>query len=116
VDQSSRTVPAIFEFDNTDGRLRAGMNLRAAIYTGHSEKSLTVPASAIVDNTGTPVVFVQKEGESFERRVVNVGIKDGDRVGLRSGVTAGERVVNLGAYQVHLAAVAPAALGHGHTH
>jgi RND family efflux transporter MFP subunit len=116
VDQSSRTVPAIFEFDNTDGQLRAGMNLRAAIYTGHSEKTLTVPASAIVDNNGTPVVFVQKEGESFERRVVNVGVKDGDLVGLRSGVTAGERVVNLGAYQVHLAAVAPAALGHGHAH
>jgi hypothetical protein len=69
-----------------------------------------------VDNNGTPVVFIQKEGESFERRVVNVGVKDGDWVGLRSGVANGERVVNLGAYQVHLAAVAPAALGHGHTH
>jgi len=47
---------------------------------------------------------------------VNVGVRDGDWLGLRSGVTAGERVVSLGAYQVHLAAVAPAALGHGHAH
>ena len=116
VDKDSRTVSAIFEFDNTEGRLRAGMNLRVGIYTGHTEKSLAVPASSIVDNNGTPVVFIQKEGESFERRVVNVGVKDGDWVGLRSGVANGEHVVNLGAYQVHLAAVAPAALGHGHTH
>lgn len=116
VDKDSRTVPAIFEFDNKDGRLRAGMNLRASIYTGRDEKALAVPASAIVDDNGMPVVFVQKEGESFERRVVSLGTRDGDWVGIRSGVTAGERVVSIGAYQVHLAAVAPAALGHGHAH
>lgn len=116
VDKDSRTVSAIFEIDNPEGRLRAGMNLRAGIYTGRTEKMLAVPASSIVDDNGMPVVFVQKEGESFERRAVNAGTKDGDWVGLRSGVTGGERVVSLGAYQVHLAAIAPAALGHGHAH
>ena len=116
VDKDNRTVSAIFEFDNAQGRLRAGMNLRVGIYTGRTEKALAVPASSIVDNNGMSVVFIQKEGESFERRVVSVGTKDGDWIGLRSGVAAGERVVSLGAYQVHLAAVAPAALGHGHAH
>jgi len=116
VDKDSRTVSAIFEFDNSDGRLRAGMNLPVGIYTGRNEKTLAVPASAVVDNNGTPVVFVQKEGESFERRIVTLGSRDGDWVGVRSGVAAGERVVSLGAYQVQLAAVAPAALGHGHAH
>jgi len=116
VDKDSRTVSAIFEFDNAQGRLRAGMNLRVGIYTGRSEKTLAVPTSSIVDNNGMSVVFIQKEGESFERRVVSVGTKDGDWIGLRSGVSVGERVVSLGAYQVHLAAVAPAALGHGHAH
>jgi hypothetical protein len=28
-----------------------------------------VPASAIVDDAGRPIVFVQVEGESFERRL-----------------------------------------------
>jgi len=116
VDKDSRTVSAIFEFDNAQGRLRAGMNLRVGIYTGRTEKALAVPTSSIVDNNGMSVVFIQKEGESFERRVVSVGTKDGDWIGLRSGVSSGERVVSLGAYQVHLAAVAPAALGHGHAH
>lgn len=116
VDKDSRTVPAIFEIDNPEGRLRAGMNLRVGIYTGRTEKMLAIPASSIVDDNGMPVVFVQKEGESFERRVVNVGTKDGDWVGIRSGISNGERVVSLGAYQVHLAAIAPAALGHGHAH
>jgi len=116
VDKDSRTVPAIFEFDNPEGRLRAGMNLRVGIHTGRTEKILAIPASAIVDENGMAVVFVQKEGESFERRVVEPGIRDGDWVGLRSGVSKGERIVSIGAYQVRLAATAPAALGHGHAH
>lgn len=116
VDKDSRTVSAIFEIDNPKGRLRAGMNLRVSIYTGRTEKSLAVPVSAIVDDNGMPVVFVQKEGESFERHIVDMGTKDGDWAGLRSGVANGERVVSIGAYQVRVAAIAPAALGHGHAH
>lgn len=116
VDKDSRTVPAIFELSNADGRLRAGMNLRVGVFTGRTEKALAVPASALVDDHGQPVVFVQKEGETFERRVVILGTRDGDWVAVRSGLAAGERVVTLGAYQVRLAATAPAALGHGHAH
>lgn len=116
VDKDNRTAPAIFEFNNPGGRLRAGMNLRVGVYTGRTEKALAVPAAAIVDDNGQAVVFVQKEGETFERHVVTLGTRDGDWVGLRSGVASGERVVTLGAYQVRLAATAPAALGHGHAH
>ncbi|MDO9053793.1 MAG: efflux RND transporter periplasmic adaptor subunit [Gallionella sp.] len=116
VNKDTRTVPAIFEIDNPEGRLRAGMNLRVGLYTGRSEKILAIPASSIVDENGITVVFVQKEGESFERRVVEPGTRDGEWVGLRSGISNGERIVSIGAYQVRLAATAPAALGHGHAH
>ena len=116
VDKDSRTAPAIFEFNNPEGRLRAGMNLRVGVYTGRTEKALAVPAAAIIDDNGQSVVFVQKEGETFERRVATLGTRDGDWVALRAGVASGERVVTLGAYQLRLAATAPAALGHGHAH
>jgi multidrug efflux pump subunit AcrA (membrane-fusion protein) len=116
VDKDSRTVPAIFEFDNTKGSLRAGMNLRVGVYTGRTEKMPAVPASAVIDDNGMAVVYVQKEGEAFERRVIEPGIKEGDWIGIRSGVAAGERVVSKGAFQVRLAATSPATLGHGHAH
>lgn len=116
VDKDSRSVPVIFEFDNPEGRLRAGMSLRAGVFTGRGEQALAVPAGAVVDDNGQPVVFVQTEGEAFERRVVTLGTRDGGWVAVRSGLAAGERVVTLGAYQVRLAATAPAALGHGHAH
>lgn len=116
VDRETRTVPAIFEFGNPDGRLRAGLSLRAALYTGRTLTGISVPATAIVDDNGQPVVFVQVEGESFERRVVTLGFRDGDMVAVRSGLAEGERVVSRGAYSVRLAATAPAAFGEGHSH
>ncbi|PPD46452.1 MAG: efflux transporter periplasmic adaptor subunit [Methylotenera sp.] len=116
VDANTRTVPAIFEFDNPDGRLQAGMNVQASIYTGKSTQGVAVPVSAVIDDSGTSVVFVLREGESFERRVITTGSRDGDWVAVLSGLKAGERIVTLGAYQVRLAATAPAAIGHGHAH
>ncbi len=116
VDPKTRTVPAIFEFDNSDGALRAGVRLQARVFSGHSLREVAVPASAIVDDNGQSVVFVMLDGESFIRRVVRTGVRDGEWVGIDSGVAAGERVVTKGAYQVRLAATAPAAMGHGHAH
>lgn len=116
VDATTRTLPAIFEFDNRNGALRAGMNVQAQLYTGRALKGVAIPASALVDDGGIAVVFVQKEGESFERRAVETGPRDGDWVAIKSGVAAGERVVTRGAYQIRLAAAQPAAMGHGHAH
>lgn len=116
IDKETRTVPAIFEFANPDGRLKAGMSVRAALYTGRNVEAVAVPVEALVDDAGQPVVFVQTEGESFQRRAVKLGPRDGDWVAVASGVAAEERVVSRGAYQLRLAAAAPAALGHGHAH
>jgi hypothetical protein len=43
-------------------------------------------------------------------------VRDGDFVEVKNGLAEGERVVTLGAYDVRLAATAPAAIGHGHAH
>lgn len=116
VDASMRTVPAILEFDNPGGVLRAGMSLQAHLYTGRVVETVAVPASALVDDAGQAVVFVQVAGESFGRRAVVTGPRDGDWVAVMLGLAPGERVVNRGAYQVRVAAAQPATVGHGHAH
>lgn len=116
VNPETRTVPAILEFDNPGGRLKAGMQVRAGLYTGRVAQGVTVPAGAIVDDSGQPVAFVQKGGESFERRLVTLGPRDGDWIAVTSGLAPDERVVTRGAWQVRLAASAPAQAGHGHAH
>jgi membrane fusion protein, heavy metal efflux system len=116
VDRDTRTVPVIFEFDNPGRRLRAGTNVRAHVYTGRVTNAPAIPASSLVDDAGQPVVFVQLGGESFERRVVQPGLRDGDWIAITRGLKAGERIVTKGAYDVRLSAAAPAAVGHGHAH
>lgn len=116
VDRETRTVPVIFDFENRGRRLRAGMSVQAHIYTGRALTAPAVPVSALVDDGGQSVVYVQKAGESFERRVVQPGAREGEWVGITRGLSAGERIVTRGAYDVRLSAAAPATAGEGHVH
>ncbi len=116
VDPVRRTVPLVFEFPNVDGLLRVGMFAEVRVWAGDSTEGLAVPASAIVDEAGQDVVYVMLGGESFERRVLRLGFRDGDSIQVQSGLAAGERIVIRGAYLVRLAGASPAAAGHGHAH
>lgn len=116
VDPISRTVPVVFEFGNGDNRLRVGMFAHVHIWAGEEVEGVAVPVESLIDEAGHDVVYVMTGGESFERRVVRLGIRDGDYVHVESGIEAGERIVTRGAYLVRLAAASPAEAGHGHAH
>jgi RND family efflux transporter MFP subunit len=116
VDEKTRTVPVIFELTNPDQRLRIGSFATVWIETGAPTRVLAVPETAIVDDAGRKVVYVQVEGESFERRLVALGIRSGGWVQVTSGITKGERVVSRGAYEIKLAASGGAVPEHGHAH
>jgi multidrug efflux pump subunit AcrA (membrane-fusion protein) len=78
---------------------------------------VAVPADAVVDDGGQAIVFVQRGGESFERRPVRVGgPREGGFLHIAEGLRPGERVVTRGAHLVRLAALSPQAPGHGHVH
>ena len=75
-----------------------------------------VPKAAVLTEAGRPYVFVQIGGESFARRFIEIATRDGDLVGIRSGVKPGERVVTRGAYDVQLASAAGGLPAEGHVH
>jgi cobalt-zinc-cadmium efflux system membrane fusion protein len=83
---------------------------------GEAPARPVVPPSAVVDDAGRPIVFVQREGETFERRPVTLGARAGDLVQVVEGVSVGERVVTKGAYLVRLASLSTQAPSHGHVH
>jgi RND family efflux transporter MFP subunit len=116
VDPESRTVSVIFELGNPEARFAVGQSVFVRLFTGAQTPQLAVPESAIVDDAGRPVVFVQLAGESFLRRPVQLGIQASGYVGILDGVAAGERVVTAGAYQIRLAALSPQVPAHGHVH
>ena len=116
IDSQSRTAPLIFEFNNPSQRLRAGMFADVRVFTGETLHGIMVPTSAIFDDGGQEVIYTMLGGESFQRRVVRLGIREGDKVIILNGVEEGERVVSRGAYHVRLASSSPAEAGHGHAH
>jgi RND family efflux transporter MFP subunit len=117
IDPVTRTVPMVFEFQNPQRKLSVGSLVQTRIYTGEKMQSIAVPEAALIDDNGQDVVFVQSEGESFQRRVLRLGMRDRGYVQVFGGLNEGERVVTKGAYLVHLASSSPAQLGaHGHAH
>lgn len=120
IDSLSRTVPVLLEVANPDGSLKIAAHARVAVGTGLRESGVVIPASALLDEDGRPVVYVQPEGEAFEKREITLGGREGgpqgDRVLVRAGLKAGERVVTGAAYQVRLASLSTAVPVHGHEH
>jgi len=116
VDATTRTVPVVFEFTPGELRLPIGMAVQAQVFAGGARDAVAIPASSVLDEGGMSVVFVMTGGESFERRQVRLGARDGDWVEVLDGLTPGSRVVSRGAYLVKLASTGTAQIGHGHAH
>ena len=116
VDPKTRTVALVYELPNPEGRLRIGMALTVDVETAHVEEALAVPVSALVDEDSRAIAFVQVSGETFEKRDLTLGIRDGAFVQVLAGLAAGERVVTKGAYAIRLASVSTTIPAHGHAH
>jgi RND family efflux transporter MFP subunit len=116
IDPRTRALPLQIEVENRDGRLLVGQTGTAILYTGDALRLPVVPQAAVLTEAGRPYVFVQVAGERFARRFVDVVSRDAGKVGLRSGVKAGERVVTRGAYEIQLASAAKGLPAEGHVH
>jgi RND family efflux transporter MFP subunit len=116
IDPATRSVPLLMEVRNDQAQLRIGMNGQLTIPTGAKARVLAIPLGAIVDDKGIAVAFVQSEGESFERRELELGLQSEGYAEIKSGLKAGERVVTKGAYRVHLGSLSTTLPAHGHAH
>ncbi len=115
VDQS-RTIAVVYKVSNPDRELLPGMALNVFIETAHIEQALAIHESAVVEEDGRPIAFVQVSGETFQKRHLELGIQDGNHFQVLSGINPGERVVTRGAYALRLASVSTSIPAHGHAH
>lgn len=116
IDERTRSLPVQFDVDNRTGQLLIGQTVTATLYAGGVQKMPVVPREAVLMEAGRPYVFVHAAGESFARRFIEIGGRDGDRVGVRAGLQPGDRIVTRGAYDVQLASAAGALPAEGHVH
>jgi len=116
IDPKTGALPVQYEIDNTNGQLLIGQSGTALLYRHERMNVPAVPRAAVLYDAGRPYVFVQIGGERFARRYVEIAARDGDQVGLSSGVQPGDRVVVRGAYEVQLASAAKGLPAEGHVH
>lgn len=116
VDPASRTFPVVYQFDNRERHIALNQTVYVRLLFAATAAAPVVAESALVDDGGQPVVFVQLSGESFARRPVQLGQRAGGEVQILSGLTAGERVVTTGAHLIRLASLSTQVPAHGHVH
>lgn len=116
IDPATRTAGVTVEYPTRVGPEPIGARFAAHVFTEAPVDRLAVPRSAVIDDGGRDVVYVQTGGETFARRPVTLGVVDGAWVEVRDGVAVGERVVSEGAYLVKLASAGGEEIGHGHAH
>jgi multidrug efflux pump subunit AcrA (membrane-fusion protein) len=109
-------MAVVWEVANPANAIPIGATVTVAVPLGAEVQGVTVPLTAVLEEDGIPVVYVQVAGESFTRRVVRLGAKAGDRAVIADGVRPGERVVSGAAYQVRLASLGSSVPAHGHEH
>lgn len=116
LDTSTRTVPIIYELRDPDRRLVIGQAVSLRVFVSDATDAVTVLESAVVDDMGQSVVFVQVGGESFEQRTVQLGNREAGEVQVTGDIAPGERVVVRGGTLIRLAALSSQVPVHGHTH
>jgi membrane fusion protein, heavy metal efflux system len=116
VDPKTGALPIQFEVENPGGQLLVGQSGTAILFQRDRVRMPAVPRAAVLFEAGRSYVFVQLSGERFARRYIEVAVTDGDQVGIKSGISVGDRVVIRGAYEVQLASAAKGLPAEGHVH
>lgn len=113
---SNGYIPVYFSFSG-DPLAFAGGYAEVFLLCGNRQGVITVPRDALVEIQGNKYVYVSEHGHAFEKRLVETGSGDGERVEILSGLEPGETFVSKGASVVRMAeisAVAPPSHSHNH--
>jgi RND family efflux transporter MFP subunit len=108
-------IPVHFQIDSRPG-IMPGSFAEVYLKTVPIYNALVIPTSALIEEQGLFYVYVQTEGESFQKRELKLGANDGEKVQVLSGLAEGERIVTKGAYQIKLSQASGALPAHGHEH
>jgi multidrug efflux pump subunit AcrA (membrane-fusion protein) len=91
------TFPPVRNFDltvsvvDTDPRLRSGMSATARVEMDRIPNAIVIPASAVFQRSGSPIVYVMK-GSAAEPRTLKVLRRGRDQIAIADGLREGERI------------------------
>ncbi len=108
------TVTVLLEAPPAAG-LVLGTILEAQVLSIEEGEGIVIPASAVVDDGGVDVVYLQLSGESFIRQQVEVLERQGDRL-LVERLAPGQRLVSRGGDAIRRSSLMASGQAHGHVH
>ena len=101
LDPNSTTVEVWVQAANPGGKLKPGSSVRVAIVSQTVPKALVVPAASILTGPdGATSVFTLDASNKPIRKMVKVGIRTDTDVQIMDGLSEGERVVTVGAFEL----------------
>lgn len=108
------TVAVVLEAPSSTG-FALGSTVAAQVLSTEEQSGIVVPASALVDDGGVSVVYLQLSGESFVRQEVTVLARQGDLV-LLDHLVPGQRLVARGGEAIRRSSLMASGEAHGHVH
>jgi len=114
MDPATGTVSVLLEVPPSAG-LILGTSAQAQILLAETLPGIVVPTSALVDDGGVAVVYLQLTGESFARQAVHVLKRQGDRL-LLDRLVAGQRLVVRGGEAIRRSSLMASGEAQGHVH
>ncbi len=98
-DPATKTFLVRTLIDNPLGDIRPGMIGRVAFVRRIITDALVAPLFALVDKGGERLVFVEEDGLA-QSRTVSIGVIEGDRVQITSGLKTGDHLIVKGHTEV----------------
>ncbi len=98
-DPATKTFLVRSIIDNPGHDIRPGMIGRVAFVRRVIADAVAAPLFTLVDKGGERIVFVEKDGVA-ESRTISIGVIEGDRVQITSGLNAGDHLIVKGQTEV----------------
>ncbi len=115
VDPQTASISLILEVNRGASDLAMGSGVEAELLLASERKGIVIPASALIDDSGVSVAYVQMEGERFARREVSVVARQGGQA-LVEGLEPGERLVTVGGGAIRRSSLLSTGAPEGHVH
>ena len=115
LDPRTARVTVLVEVGLSAATLPIGSGVEAEILLGGEHRGIVVPVSALIDDSGATVVYLQVEGEAFARQPVEVVARQGDRARVL-GLSEGARLVTEGGAAIRRASLLATGAPEGHVH
>jgi len=94
----THAVPLVAELPNSESRLKPGMFAWVTVPLGPRREALVVPAGSLLRHEEEAFVFVEQSPGVYRKAVVTPGLETTEFIEATSGLRAGEKVVDRGAF------------------